>query len=139
MTKVENAAFIDDVLDGNYCPAAVYYPDSDCVEYVKSDGFFLYDRIDQFLTLVLDSDSRQVVGFKLKGFRNIFESRLKYVQKLHDSAFFDLVKVIEIVFTDIGNEVFDDKDDRRQDAYKSAVLIAANDNVIIDAAMLVAA
>ena len=111
-----------------YKPLAMYFLDSDCVEYVKEDGFCIYDRVDDFLTLVFDETKFNLVGFKLKGFRCIFDKHLKPLFKLHDSQFIDLMSVIEAVFTEVGDQMFIG-DDRRKRAYKAALKLAANDNV----------
>lgn len=46
--------------------------------------------------------------------------------------FVDVVSVIERVFTEIGDKVFSDKDERRKNAYKAAWTLASNDNVKLD-------
>lgn len=112
-----------------YVPTAVYFTDSDCVEYVREDSFCVYDRIDGFLTLIYDETKLSVVGFKLKGFKYVFEKHLKPLFELHDKQFVDLVSVIEAVFTQIGNEIFHTADEEKARAYKAALKIAANDNV----------
>jgi hypothetical protein len=114
---------------GPYKPVAVYYLDSDCVEYVKEDAFCIYQRIDSFLTLIVDETKHNLIGFKLKGFKYIFEQHVKPLFKLNDSQFIDLVSVIEAVFTQIGDEVFSSDDDERQRAYKAAIKLASSDNV----------
>jgi len=55
-----------------YEPVALYYVDSDCVEYVKEDTFCIYERIDGFLTLIFDETKINLIGFKLKGFKFVF-------------------------------------------------------------------
>ena len=80
-----------------YIPTAVYFIDSDCVEYVKEDCFCVYERVDSFLTLIFDETKINLIGFKLKGFKCIFEKHLKPLFELHDKQFIDLVSVIEAV------------------------------------------
>ena len=63
-------------LAGAYSPIAVYFVDSDCVEYVKEDALCVYDRIDNFLTLITDENQRNVIGFKLKGFSKAVKAML---------------------------------------------------------------
>jgi hypothetical protein len=121
-----------------YKPLAVYFLDSDCVEYVKEDAFCIYDRVDEFLTLVFDETKFNLVGFKLKGFKCIFDKHLKPLFKLHDYQFIDLVSVIEAVFTEIGDKMFDGDDERKR-AYKAALKLAANDNVKLSGVFLKAA
>lgn len=118
------------LLERGYKPTAVYFMDSDCVEYIKGDAFCLYDRIDPFLTLIFDDTGLNLIGFKLKGFKNIFEKYLKPIFELHDMQFVDLVSAIEAVFTSLGNKIVDSKTvEHRRLAYKAALKLAANDNV----------
>jgi len=118
-----------ELLSGRYDPMAVYFLDSDCVEYVKEDSFAIYDRVDGFLTLIFDETNINLIGFKLKGFKHVFEAHLKPLFELHDMQFVDLVSALEAVFTKIGGEVFASKDLRRANAYRAALKLAANDNV----------
>jgi hypothetical protein len=111
-----------------YTPAAIYYSDSDCVEYVRADQFLIYERVDGFLTLVRDATGETLVGFKLKGFRNMVE-QLKPAIELSDGQFLSLVSAIEVAFSKFGEALFKDK--KRAAAYKEAYLLAANDNVFL--------
>lgn len=110
-----------------YAPCATYYHDSDCVEYVRQDSMLIYDRVDEFLTLIFDGTGKQLVGFKLKGFKNIFTKQLRSLYRLNDQQFLGLVSAIEAVCFIIGDALIDD-DDRKQ-SYRAARDIAANDNV----------
>jgi hypothetical protein len=64
-------------LVGGYSPAAIYYEEADIVEYIRADVPALHRRIDEFLTLVLDLDTREPIGFALKGFRNYYLKHIK--------------------------------------------------------------
>lgn len=110
----------------HYAPVAIYSYDADCVEYVRSDAFVIYERIDSRLTLIKDATGHNLVGFKLKGFRNTFE-RLKSVHDLSDGLFVPLVSAIESIYTELGDEVFSDPKIRA--AYHAAFQLASNDNV----------
>jgi len=107
---------------GRFIPAAVYFSDSDCVEYVKEDSFCVYDRVDRFLTLIFDSTKLNLVGFKLKGFKYIFNTHMKPIYKLNDEQFVELVSVIEAVCTELGESLFEDEHTAR--AYKAAKKLA---------------
>ena len=117
----------------SYEAAAIYYHDSDCVEYVKLDGYCVYERVDAFLTLIKDATGHNLIGFKLKGFGNMFE-RVKSHLKLSDNHFLPLMSVIEQACTLAGDELF--KDEKRSAAYKAAYQLAANDNVRLPEAEL---
>jgi hypothetical protein len=129
-----------DLLSGErYAPRAVYFMDSDCVEYVKQDSFCIYDRVDGFLTLIFDKTQFNLIGFKLKGFKHVFDKHLRPLYKLHSMQFVDLVSAIEGVVSEMGDEVFADKDERRVRAYQAVLELAANDNVKLDGIFLEAA
>jgi hypothetical protein len=125
MTHV--ATQIAQQIAGDYVPTAVYFSDSDCVEYVKEDAFAIYERVDEFLTLIFDETKIRLIGFKLKGFRCIYEKHLKPLFELNDSQFLGLVSAIEAVCTVLGEQLV--ADDERARAYKAALKLAANDNV----------
>jgi hypothetical protein len=112
-----------------YEPVALYYVDSDCVEYVKEDTFCIYERIDGFLTLIFDETKINLIGFKLKGFKCVFDKFVKPLLELNDMQFVDLVPVLEFAFTQVGNHMFSVGDEERRQAYKAARKLAANDNV----------
>ena len=124
-----------------YKPAAVYFLNSDCVEYVKEDSLCVYERVDGFLTLILDETKFNLIGFKLKGFKYIFEKHVKPLLELNDSQFIELVSVIEAMFTRIGDEVFagGEDDDERRRGYKAAIKLASHDNVKLSGIYLKAA
>jgi hypothetical protein len=116
-----------------YSSAAVYYHDSDCVEYVKIDGYCVYERVDAHLTLIKDITGHNLIGFKLKGFGNMFE-KLKSHLELSDNHFLALVSVIEKVCTIAGENLLNDE--KRKAGYKAAYQLAANDNVLLGEAEL---
>jgi hypothetical protein len=117
----------NDLVGGRYTPAAVYFVDSDCVEYVKEDTFCVYDRVDEFLTLIYDETKIGLIGFKLKGFKNFFHTTLQPLFDLNDNQFLALASVIEAWFTRVGPKFLQSEDRKR--AYKAALKLAANDNV----------
>jgi hypothetical protein len=117
-------------LEGRYTPTAVYFLDSDCVEYVREDKFCVYDRVDSFLTLIFDETKYSLIGFKLKGFKCMFDQFLKPLFELKDQQFIELVPVIEAIFTRLGDKLSVIADDEaRLRAYKDALKLAADDNV----------
>jgi hypothetical protein len=115
--------------EGRYVPSAIYFMDSDCIEYVRQDSFSIYDRIDGFLTLIYDRTGKNLIGFKLKGFKHLFDTKLQKLYKLYDMQFVDLVSTIEEAFTSIGDEIFTPAEEDRLNAYRAARQMAANDNV----------
>jgi hypothetical protein len=107
-----------DPADGDfaYTSVAVYYEDSDSLEYVRSDEPSVYRRIDDLLTLVLAMQTRDPIGFQLKGFRHF------YLQYIKDKIREDAVKRL-------GNEVFSERE--KLSAYIKARDIAKEDDVTI--------
>ena len=122
---------------GRFTSSAVYFLDSDCVEYVKEDAFCVYERIDDFLTLILDETGYNLVGFKLKGFRCIVQKHLR--QQLDDRQFLELANVIESIFTKVGNRMFSVPEDDRERAYKAAQNLAEKERVKLQTRVLEAA
>jgi hypothetical protein len=112
---------------GGYERRAVYFTDSDCVEYVREDGFVVYERVDEFLTLIFDDTKYNLVGFKLKGFKYVFDAHLKPLLQLNDSQFVELVSAIEAICSEHGDKLFANQGRAR--AYKAARRLAARDSV----------
>ena len=106
----------------DYCPHASYYESMDFVEYITRDVTTVSDRIDEFLTLIWDSNFDEVVGFRLKGFKFIFNEYLKPTLQLRDSHFVPLVSVLEAVARTIGNALFEAEN--RERAYRKAMRLA---------------
>jgi hypothetical protein len=109
---------------GSYKPSAIYFQESDCLEYVRFDVPNIYRRIDEFLTLVVSMDEREPIGFSLKGFRNFYVR--KYPQKAPAPEFRNLVCLIEEIVGEIGDDIF--SEDKRR-AYRKAIEIATDDEV----------
>jgi len=120
-------------LAGSYQRRAVYFLDSDCVEYVREDTFVIYERVDDFLTLLFDETKLNVVGFKLKGFKHVYDAHVKPLLK-QNPDFVELVGIIESRCTDVGNALF--PDDYRNRAYKAASMIAKKDDVKLESEAL---
>lgn len=111
-----------------YTPKALYYEDADALEYVRTDAPHVYRRIDEFLTLILDIDTRNPVGFKIKGFRNVYIKTIK--PKLNDPTGFPrLITLLEKLMTELGENVFSESP--RHEAYTAAADIAMQDQVIV--------
>lgn len=112
-----------------YTACATYFHDSDCVEYVQQDTFSIYDRVDEFLTLVYDKTGKKLIGFKLKGFKNLFTQQLKPYFEMNDQQFLRVVSAIEAICVILGNKLVADDEIKR--SYQAAAAMAANDNVML--------
>lgn len=119
-------------LNAHILPVATYFDDSDCVEYVKEDTIAIHRRVDQFLTLIFDETRLRLIGFKLKGFKCVYNEILKPRVELSGVEFVELVPAIEHLFTKLGNEVFA-ADDGRKRAYQAAYNLANEENVRVEA------
>lgn len=109
---------------GSYKPSAIYFEESDCLEYVRSDVPNIYRRVDEFLTLIVSMEEREPIGFTLKGFRNFYIR--KYAPKAQAPEFRNLVKLIEAVVCEIGDDIFSES---KRTAYRQALEIANTDQV----------
>ena len=112
---------------GVYTPIAIYYEESDSVEYLREDVACVYRRIDERLTLALDMHSRLPVGFRLKGFKNFYLRHLRFKYKNDNEDFLSLVSVLEEALSLLGRKIFDD--DQIKVAYENAFKIAEEDRV----------
>lgn len=115
-----------------YNPTAIYLEDADSIEYVREDSLSVYRRIDPTLTLIYDLENRdKLIGFRLKGFKNIY---LNYLKDVVDnfSDFIALVSVIEKAITIAGDNFFEEND--RKQAYAEARKIALEDGVALKVA-----
>ena len=112
---------LDAWLSSECAPVAVYFDDADCVEYVREDTTCVYKRVGSFLTLVYDETDMIPVGFKLKGFRNVF-TRMKARGELKGVEFVDVIVVLEEICSEIGEEIFADQS--RSQAYEAAKKLA---------------
>jgi len=115
-----------------FISCAAYYEDMDYVEYVSEDGITVAERIDPFLTLLWDKNQDNVIGFKLKGFRNFFETTLKPLYDLKNDEFVELTFALEILYTEQGSKMLAQLNEQQQKqtkwAYRQALDLAANDN-----------
>ena len=117
-------------LRSGYVPSAIYYADADTVEYVQKDGPCIHRRIDGILTLTLDLQTRELIGFRIKGFRNFFINHLKPKYKLLDGDFIPLVSVLERAVEVVGYTVCPTDDS--VEAYRKARKMAHDDRVALE-------
>jgi hypothetical protein len=120
---------MDAWLQAPYAPAALYLPDSDCIEYVAEDTTYVHRRIDEALTLIFDETAIGLIGFKLKGVRNFFE-RIKGDLDLHEGHFVELCSVLQRFYLELGEKHIGDA--RRRDAYRAAEKLAEKNRVKFD-------
>ena len=110
-----------------YTSVAVYYEEADSLEYIRRDEPSVYRRIDGFLTLILSMDSREPLGFQLKGFKHFYLRHVRDKFNRNDGVFLELIDILEQAVNNLGNEVFSEHE--RLSAYAKAQDIAKEDEV----------
>lgn len=117
----------DDI--GPFTPKALYYEDADALEYLRVDEPVVYRRIDDLLSLIVALEDRKPVGFKIKGFRNLYLRTIRPALGGDKAHFLRMVTVLEKLMTELGENVFIEAP--RREAYKVAANIAMEDQVIV--------
>lgn len=75
--------------------------------------------------MVLDMQSREAIGFRLKGFRHFYLQELKPLHAMLGGDFLVAVSVLERAMSVVGDNLFDEQ----KAAYKKAREIAREDHV----------
>lgn len=118
-------------LSEDFVKKASYNKAMDYLEYVSQDAITVADRIDGVLTILKNYDQSEVIGFKVKGFKCVFNEVIKPLYQLKDEDFNPIANALEALFTRVGDNIFCDatSKERRVEAYKSALKLAKDDNV----------
>jgi hypothetical protein len=105
---------------------AVYFRAMDYILYLRQDGPYVADRIDESLTLLLDPTSRIAIGVKLKGFHHTYLQ----LKKVLGIIKFDLearipfrtfISLAEVAALQVGKDLINDTSRRVQfDSYEVA-------------------
>ncbi|HBX36562.1 MAG TPA: hypothetical protein DEG76_04395 [Pseudohongiella sp.] len=126
----------DTKMPENFEKRASYYSRMDFLEYVCDDTTVVAERIDGFLTVLLDADDRHLVGFRLKGFGYAFKTFIQPAMKLESQHFDPIIFALTRLFTDVGNALTGDdatQPQKREEAYKQVVALAQRDQVSLPA------
>jgi len=121
-------------LPENFDKKATYYRKMDFLEYVSADTTVIAERVDGFLTILMDADHQQLVGFRLKGFGYVFKTHIQPAMKLQPQHFDPIVFALTRFFTDVGNAMTSDDSnspEQREEAYKQVVELAQRDQVAL--------
>lgn len=126
-----------------YVPNARYHVLGDFIEYVRDDKPYIMRRIDSFLTIAIDLETRQPAGFRLKGFKHFYLEHFHVRGSVLGDQFHAIVTAIEVAATKAGQVAFGPNAysptwDETKSAYKSAHAIAAEDKVQIEPTELAA-
>ena len=65
-------------LPEHFEPFAFHNTDGDCIEFFVSQDDYFSERIDDYLTLYLDMDTEQIVGFVIKNIKRILDRLSKH-------------------------------------------------------------
>jgi hypothetical protein len=117
---MQNDIELDHTLITPYVPVALYFEEADIVEYVRKDAPCVHQRIDGFLTLMLDLETREPIGFALKGFKHFYLTHFQ--PRISDDQFVLMTSILEEATRVVGNDVF-------RQAYDRAIDIASKDHV----------
>jgi hypothetical protein len=79
-------------------PSAVYLAMMDMFLFVKEPCAYAEDRVDPYLTIFWHPTEDRVVGFKIKGFKYIFNRIRDELNLKDDGAFVRAYEVLEQVF-----------------------------------------
>lgn len=107
----------------SFVPYASYNEELDCVEYLEANTLFIANRIDDILTLLKD-ETGKVIGFKLKGFKNYFNTNLKDRFELEETQFLPLIKLIEAILTLDAKRI--NQDSFKRSAYQAVLQLSNN-------------
>ena len=86
MTHHAEASDFAQIEGREFAKIAVYFPSMDYVDYIQRDTLTISSRIDRFLTIMCDEDG-DMVGFRLKGLRNVFMKKIQPALQLADDDF----------------------------------------------------
>jgi hypothetical protein len=118
-----------------YAPCAIYFEEADSLEYVRRDVPCIHRRVDELLTLILAIDTRDPMGFSLKGFRNFYIKHFQH-NSYHGENFISLIGILEKALSSVGDDIFNQHD--RISAYQKAIDIATQDDAKLQDAPSVA-
>lgn len=114
-----------------YAPTALYFQDADSIEYTRVDAPCIHRRIDAILTLILEMDTREPVGFKVKGFKYFYMRIRNKCEGELGQEFIDLTRVLSEAFSMLGDSIFEQSRKKERMAYEEAIDIATRDAVTI--------
>ncbi|WP_313591126.1 hypothetical protein [Agrobacterium cavarae] len=117
---------VDLIASKDYEPAAIYNEDSDSLEYLRVSAPSVYRRIDASLTLILSLEDRTLVGFKLKGFKNLYIRKIRSKLGSKCPDFIELVDIMQEATQAAGTKIFEEQ---QKLAYSQALDMAAKDKV----------
>lgn len=123
-------------LASQFASKAIYHHALDFVEYVADDGFVLSERVDEYLTLLRNGETKELVGFRLKGFAYMYNHWIKPLFGEGVGDLLDLLPVFTFLVGRLGDDAFSDVIERRASAYKEAARFASIRQVKINASDL---
>lgn len=119
-----------------FSPKARYYPALDFLMYLNKDCSYRADRVDSWLTLLLDPQEDVLVGLRLKGFKFLFE-RLKAIKgpQQHEISKWDwkdFISFLEVALTLHGEDLLKDISQDLKKKYADARQFAEKEKINIE-------
>ncbi len=105
----------------SFKPFARYNHVMDQVVYLDENTSYRADRVDPFLTLFWAPDNEKLVGFKLKGFRLLFDTLKSVSETIDEGDFVPFTKLLELAALASWSEIAQKADGHRlQKRYDTA-------------------
>lgn len=111
-------------LASEFKPYASYFDGMDYVEYMTVNTTTVSKRIDENLTIIMDRNQSDVVGFRIKGFKYFFNEHLKSIYKLQDNDFLTLRDALVALVQKVGDAAL--QEESVAYAYKKAFQLASD-------------
>ncbi|MDR2707028.1 MAG: hypothetical protein LBC02_14740 [Planctomycetaceae bacterium] len=64
---------MENISTKSFCPFVFYNKEGDCFEFYVSQNSYYSERIDDYLTVFLDMETNEIVGFMIKNVKRIVE------------------------------------------------------------------
>lgn len=104
---------------------AQYDDTMDFLEYQKEDKIAVSERVDGFLTLILDARTKEAIGFRMKGFRCAFQTAMPL---LTENNFLVLQRALLWWVGTQGDQLVADQ--ARLSKYKQAIALAESEKAL---------
>jgi len=103
-TTLSKQDFMDTIFEiagessGDFKPFVFHNKAGDCIEFFVSKDDYFGERIDDYLTLYLDMDTEQIVGFVIKNIKRILD-RLSHQKSAMEFVIDDGMANLRCLFT----------------------------------------
>ena len=139
MTVLSHQEFINRIFEiagepvEHFEPFAFHNTDGDCIEFFVLPDDYFAERIDDYLTLYLDMDTEQIVGFVIKNVKRILDRLSRQRQAMAfvvDDGIVALRSLFVAMFANgLGNASQEEQQDLVIRHYKKVVEIAETNEI----------